>query len=35
VPGQVRGVSEILVTQEPVGGSLVSTHQPVIVARTG
>jgi anti-sigma-K factor RskA len=32
VPGNLRGVSQILVTQEPAGGSRVSTHQPVIVA---
>lgn len=35
VPGQLRGVSEILVTPEPAGGSLVPTHQPVIIARLG
>lgn len=35
VPGQLRDVSEILVTQEPAGGSLVPTHQPVIIAPTG
>jgi anti-sigma-K factor RskA len=33
VPGDLRGVSEILVTPEPSGGSRVPTHQPVIVAR--
>ncbi|MGH2863380.1 MAG: anti-sigma factor [Solirubrobacteraceae bacterium] len=33
VPGSVRGVSAILVTQEPAGGTLVPTHAPVIVAR--
>jgi anti-sigma-K factor RskA len=33
VPGDVRGVSMILVTQEPAGGSLVPTRVPVIVAR--
>jgi anti-sigma factor RsiW len=32
VPGDVRGVSTIMVTEEPAGGSLVSTHAPVIVA---
>lgn len=32
VPGDLRGVRQILVTQEPAGGSRVSTHQPVIVA---
>jgi hypothetical protein len=34
VPGNLHGVSEILVTQEPAGGSLVSTHRPVIIAPT-
>jgi Anti-sigma-K factor rskA/Putative zinc-finger len=34
VPGNLQGVSEILVTQEPAGGSLVSTHQPMIIAPT-
>lgn len=33
VPGDLAGVSEILVTQEPDGGSLVPTTPPVIVAR--
>jgi anti-sigma-K factor RskA len=33
VPGDLRGVSEILVTPEPSGGSRAPTHQPVIVAR--
>jgi anti-sigma-K factor RskA len=32
VPGDLRGVSQVLVTQEPAGGSRVSTHPPVIVA---
>jgi hypothetical protein len=32
VPGDLRGVSEVLVTQEPAGGSLVPTDGPVIVA---
>ncbi len=32
VPGDLRGVSQILVTQEPAGGSRVSTHRPLIVA---
>jgi hypothetical protein len=35
VPGQLRGVSEVLVTPEPSGGSRVPTHAPVIVARLG
>jgi anti-sigma-K factor RskA len=33
VPGDLHGVSEVLVTPEPLGGSLVPTHAPVIVAR--
>lgn len=33
VPAQLGGVSEILVTPEPVGGSRVPTHPAVIVAR--
>lgn len=33
VPGDLRGVSTIMVTPEPAGGSLVPTHAPVIVAR--
>jgi anti-sigma-K factor RskA len=33
VPGDVRGANTIMVTQEPVGGSLVPTHAPVIVAQ--
>jgi anti-sigma-K factor RskA len=33
VPGSLRGVNTIMVTQEPEGGSLVPTHPPVIVAR--
>jgi anti-sigma-K factor RskA len=33
VPGSLHGVSEVLVTPEPLGGSLVPTHAPVIVAR--
>lgn len=32
VPGDLRGVSAILVTPEPAGGSLTPTHPPVIVA---
>ena len=34
VPGGLRGVSEILVTEEPAGGSRVPTGPPVIVAPT-
>jgi anti-sigma-K factor RskA len=32
VPGDLHGVSEVLVTPEPLGGSLVPTRAPVIVA---
>jgi anti-sigma-K factor RskA len=34
VPGSVSGVSKVLVTPEPDGGSQVPTHAPVIVAST-
>jgi anti-sigma-K factor RskA len=33
VPGDLAGVKEVLVTPEPLGGSLVPTHAPVIIAR--
>lgn len=33
VPGNLRGVSAVLVTPEHRGGSLVPTHAPVIVAQ--
>jgi anti-sigma-K factor RskA len=33
VPGDLRGVQEILVTPEPLGGSAVPTRAPVIDAR--
>jgi len=33
VPGSARGVREVLVTSEPLGGSRVPTRAPVIVAR--
>jgi hypothetical protein len=33
VPGDLRGVSEVLVTPEPAGGSRAPTHEPLIVAR--
>jgi anti-sigma-K factor RskA len=33
VPGDIRGVSEVLVTPEPRGGSARPTHAPVISAR--
>lgn len=32
VPGNLHGVSKVLVTQEPAGGSLAPTTTPVIVA---
>jgi anti-sigma-K factor RskA len=33
IPGDLNGVSEVLVTPEPAGGTKVPTHVPVIVAR--
>jgi len=33
VPGNLSGVSQVLVTPEPAGGSRVPTHAPVIVAQ--
>ncbi|HWX95774.1 MAG TPA: anti-sigma factor [Solirubrobacteraceae bacterium] len=35
VPGVGRGVREVMVTSEPLGGSLRPTRAPVIVARLG
>jgi hypothetical protein len=32
VPGDLRGVSKVLVTDEPLGGSLKPTRAPIIVA---
>lgn len=32
VPGDLHGVSKVMVTEEPAGGSLEPTHSPVIVA---
>jgi anti-sigma-K factor RskA len=32
VPGDLRGVSKVMVTEEPLGGSLKPTRSPVIVA---
>jgi anti-sigma-K factor RskA len=32
VPGDLRGISKVLVTEEPLGGSAKPTHSPVIVA---
>ncbi len=34
VPGDVNGVSKVLVTDEPLGGSLKPTRNPIIVAST-
>jgi anti-sigma-K factor RskA len=34
VPGSLRGVHEILVTAEPLGGSLAPTSKPIIAADT-
>jgi anti-sigma-K factor RskA len=33
LPGNLRGISTVMVTAEPTGGSLVPTRAPVIVAR--
>lgn len=33
VPGNLRGVTQVLVTPEPLGGSVVPTHVPVIIAQ--
>jgi anti-sigma-K factor RskA len=32
VPGDLRGVRQVMVTPEPAGGSRVPTHPPVVVA---
>jgi anti-sigma factor RsiW len=32
VPGSLHGVSQVMVTAEPAGGSRVPTHAPVVVA---
>jgi hypothetical protein len=32
VPGDLKGVTKVMVTEEPAGGSLKPTHSPVIVA---
>jgi anti-sigma factor RsiW len=32
VPGSLHGVSQVMVTPEPAGGSRVPTHTPVVVA---
>jgi hypothetical protein len=34
VPGSLRGVREILVTAEPLGGSLAPTRKPILAAST-
>jgi anti-sigma-K factor RskA len=33
LPGNLKGVSTVMVTPEPAGGSLAPSHAPVIVAR--
>lgn len=33
LPDSLRGISEVLVTREPDGGTLVPTHKPLIVAQ--
>ena len=33
IPGRIRGVSAVLVTPEPYGGTATPTHKPVITAR--
>ena len=33
VPGSLKGVSQVLVTPEPPGGSKVPTHTPIIAAK--
>lgn len=33
IPGDLRGVSAVMVTPEPLGGTSTPTHAPVIVAR--
>jgi hypothetical protein len=33
LPGSLKGVSEVLVTPEPAGGSAVPSHAPVVVAQ--
>ncbi len=33
IPGNLHGVAQVLVTEEPAGGSLVPTHPPVIAAQ--
>jgi hypothetical protein len=35
VPGSVKGVSRLMVTAEPAGGTLAPTTAPVIVASLG
>ena len=33
VPGDLHGVSRVMVTPEPAGGSPAPTHAPVLIAR--
>ena len=33
VPGNLHGVTQVMVTPEPLGGSLVPTRSPVVVAQ--
>jgi hypothetical protein len=35
LPGSLRGISQVLVTLEPSGGSLAPTHAPMIVVSLG
>jgi anti-sigma-K factor RskA len=35
IPGDLRGVSEVLVTSEPLGGSVAPSEAPVITAELG
>ena len=35
VPGSVKGVRDLLVTSEPLGGSRVPTREPVVIAAIG
>ena len=35
IPGRIHGVSRVMVTAEPLGGTPKPTHNPVIVARLG
>ena len=35
LPDSLHGITQVLVTPEPAGGSLAPTHSPVIVVRLG